>query len=331
MEGSAQIITLSDGNFLHSSSFALDVLNGLTDNPKSIPSKYLYDEIGSLLFETITEQKEYYLTGRELEILNSRKEDILQLTEGAPFRLVELGVGDARKTKILLNHFINNDLDFHYILIDMCKDSIKNTVAALKQDYTIPLTGIISDYSTALSWLKEQSSIKTIVLFLGASIGNFDPPQSKEFLHQLWNALDDGDIAFIGFDLKKDIPTLQKAYNDTGGVTREFNLNLLDRMNKELDANFNRDCFTHYGFYNPAKGRMESWLISTCSQSVTVGKLKRAFTFDPWEGIHLENSYKYSLTEIESFAEATGFIHCQKMLDSQRYFLDAIWQVKKLR
>lgn len=329
MQGSAQIIHLMDTQNSSSSTLDLDVLKGLSQKPKSIPSKYLYDKKGSELFENITEQKEYYPTNCEMEILTRRKQDIRRVIEGFPFRLIELGVGDARKTKILLHHFLEYQLEFEYVLVDFCEEVVKKTVLSLENEFPLPITGLIGDYSSALSWVKEQKNLKNILFFLGASIGNFDSRETTDFLHELWNALNDGDYVFMGFDLKKDITVLQKAYNDPAGVTSAFNLNLLKRLNRELESDFDLNHFKHHGFYNPALGRMESWLISTIAQTVTVNQLKTSFQFDAWEGIHTENSYKFSLQEIALMAKETGFECQQELIDTKGYFVDVIWKVKK--
>jgi L-histidine N-alpha-methyltransferase len=265
--------------------------------------------------------------------LERRKQDIYQIATRAPFRLIELGVGDARKTKVLLNHFLEQGLQFEYVIVDFCQERIEQTVASLQKEYNRPgltVLGIVADYSTALVRLKGENNLRNIVLFLGSSIGNFEFRQMRDFLQEMWNAINDGDCVLIGFDLKKDIHILQSAYNDKAGITREFNLNLLDRLNRDLEADFDRNKFLHHSFYNPAHGRMESWVISNQKQTITFAKLQKAFEFDTWEGIHVENSYKYDLKEIGKLAETVGFSLDGKFIDSKGYFADVIWEVKKL-
>lgn len=334
MQTTYRILNLEESGFCPSGRFDLDVLDGLTSKPKELPSKYLYDAIGSHLFENIMKLEEYYPTGCELEILTRCKRDLQQMTGKSPFRLVELGVGDAKKTRILLRHLVDEGHEFEYVPIDCCQEMVEEVVSTLQKEFRFsPLSvlGIIADYTTALQWLSKENGVRNIVLFLGSSIGNFDPKQAQQFLHQIWNALSDGDSVFIGFDLKKDIAMLERAYDDSRGITREFNLNLLDRMNRELDADFNRDQFFHHSYYNPCEGRMESWLVSKITQTVTIGRLQKSFDFQPWEGIHVENSYKYSIKDIEELADAMGFVICDELLDSKGYFVDAIWQVKKIQ
>ncbi len=313
-------------------SFPLDVLNGLSQTAKMLPSKYLYDKRGSLLFEQIMELEEYYPTRCELEILTRCKQEIREIASQSIFRLVELGVGDARKTKIIVNDFLAHGIDFEYVLIDYCEEMVLQVVDSLKNDFqnsSLKVKGIVADYSAALNWLSNQEIKRNIVLFLGSSIGNFNGPQTHDFLHQLWNVLSEDDCVFIGFDLKKNMKLLEKAYNDSKGLTREFNFNILDRMNKELNANFNRNHFIHHSFYNPQQGRMESWLLSTISQKVDIRAIQKSFYFQAWEGIHLENSYKYDIIYIEKLAETIGFTVNRELLDDKGYFAEAIWNVKK--
>lgn len=333
MARSYKIINLEEKGRFSNHTFAIDVLEGLSKKPKFIPSKYLYDAKGSNLFEKIMELDEYYLTNSELEILKKCKKDLRHLASDGPFRILELGVGDAKKTKILLHHLLDQGLEFEYVPVDFCQEMIEQVVASLKREFKhLPLSvlGIVGEYYSALSWLSKENPKRSILLFLGSSIGNFERQELHHFLHYMWNALKDGDYVFIGFDLKKDIGMLEKAYNDSAGVTREFNLNLLDRINRELEANFDRDQFVHHGFYNPSEGRMESWLISKKAQTVTIGQLQKAFDFQAWEGIRVENSHKYNIKEIEELAEAMGFENDEELIDSQGYFAEAIWLVKKM-
>jgi uncharacterized SAM-dependent methyltransferase len=164
------------------------------------------------------------------------------------------------------------------------------------------------------------------VLFLGSSIGNFGHRQARRFLRGLRRSLKAGDFALIGFDLKKDLGTLQRAYDDAAGVTREFNLNLLDRINRELGGRFDRRRFDHHAAYNLRLGCMESWLVSRERQRVRVSGLERAFEFLAWEGIRVERSYKYDLEQIESLADAGGFRVCRHFFDSRRQFVDSLWE-----
>jgi len=326
------IINLEQSFTDNSNRFALDVLEGLSSHPKSIPAKYFYDEKGSHLFVQITEQPEYYLMKCELEIIEQRKQSILKMVANAPFRLVELGVGDGCKTRILLNHFLKHGLEFEYVIVDCCAEMVERVVSTLEKEYVnfpIKIVGIVSEYSQALTWLSKKNAIRNIVMFLGSSIGNFNPIETRHLLFEMWKALNDRDSVYIGFDLKKDVSILQQAYSDAGGITKKFNLNLLERMNRELGANFDSNLFGHHCFYNPLEGRMESWLMSTQAQTITFKTLKKTVQFEPWEGIHVESSYKYEQKQIKALAEEMGFVMTHEFLDKKGYLMDALWQVKK--
>lgn len=201
----------------------------------------------------------------------------------------------------------------------------------LKNNYdeNLIVEGLVGDYFDGIRTLVKQTKRKNFVLFLGSSIGNFNHAEAEKFLRQLWYVLNPGDYVLIGFDLKKDLNILHSAYNDTKGVTSEFNLNLLSRLNETLDADFDRSSFMHQGVYNVQLGAMESYIISTKKQAVKIGDLDKEFTFKPWEGIHTEYSYKYTQTEIEMLAKDTGYTVINHLFDSKRYFIDSVWEVCK--
>jgi L-histidine N-alpha-methyltransferase len=310
--------------------FALDVLIGLSQTPKSLPSKYFYDEEGSKLFQQITKLSEYYLTGCEFEIFQDKKGEIAGLIGGSQFNLVELGAGDGRKTKILLEHFLKAGLDFRYVPIDICEAALEGLIGGLdKHSPGLPIEGLVADYCDGLKWLCNMNKHRNVVLFLGSSIGNFSHSEAREFLYGLWNALEDGDYLLIGFDLKKDIQLLERAYNDSQSVTAQFNLNLLHRINRELGGNFDTDQFQYYSSYNALSGAMESYLISRQEQVVDIEALNQSFAFEAWEPVHTEYSYKYLESDIASLAEETGFTIIAQLMDSKQYFVDSVWQVSK--
>lgn len=167
------------------------------------------------------------------------------------------------------------------------------------------------------------------MMFLGSNIGNFNLNEAKKFLRYLWNSLNDGDYVFIGFDLKKDISMLNAAYNDSLGVTRRFNLNVLQRINNELQANFDIDKFYHFAHYNVVSGAMESWLISSIEQNVHIKAIHKKFALQAWEGIHTEYSYKYTYDNIKELAQDTGFEICNMFEDTHGYFVNSLWRVEK--
>jgi L-histidine N-alpha-methyltransferase len=322
----AQDVQISESH----ESFALDVLIGLSQTPKSLPSKYFYDEQGSRLFQQITELPEYYLTQCETEIFHSKKDEIARLINGSRFNLVELGAGDGRKTKILLEHFLKAGLAFRYVPLDICEAAVEGLIGGFDKHLPqVPMEGLVADYCNGLKWLSNTNGHRNVVLFLGSSIGNFSYSETREFLYGLWNALEDGDYLLIGFDLKKDIQLLERAYNDSQDVTAQFNLNLLHRINRELGGNFNTDQFQHYSSYNALSGAIESYLISRQEQVVDIEALNQSFSFESWEPIHTEYSYKYLESDIASLAEETGFTIVTQLMDSKKYFVDSLWQVSK--
>jgi len=310
--------------------FLIDVLNGLSRTPKRLNSRYFYDDEGSKLFQKITELPEYYLTGCEFDILRRYKENFRQIMIDVPFNLIELGPGEGQKTDVLLEHFLKNKIEFRYIPIDISEAAMKTLIDILNEQYPdLETEGLVAEYFDGLKWLSSTSLRPSMVLFLGSNLGNFDKSYAKDFLRNLWNALNDGDCAVIGFDLKKDINLMLKAYNDSKGVTREFNLNLLRRINRQLGGNFDLDKFYFYASYDVFTGAMESYLVSKEKQTVLIEEIGQAFDFDAWEPIHTEYSYKFLESDIEELAEETGFVIEKQLYDSKHYFVDSIWRVQK--
>ena len=307
-----------------------DVKSGLENPIKYLPTKYLYDEHGSELFNQITRSPDYYLTGVELEILTVNKSDISEQIGDVPFNLIELGPGEGLKTEILIGEFLQKALLFSYIPIDISTQYLKKFLHRLhRQLPTLNATGIHSDYFKGMEWVNKHSDQRNVVLFLGSSIGNFDTLSTIEFLKHLHDTLNHGDFVLLGFDLSKDPYVLMRAYNDKEGITRAFNLNLLQRLNCELGANFNLDKFHHYATYNVYTGAMESYLVSLVAQTVYIDALDQSFEFREVEPIHVEYSFKYRVDQIEAFAQKAGFKIVKHYLDSHHYFLDSLWCVEK--
>ena len=310
--------------------FAFDVLMGFSAPSKFLPSKYFYDAKGSRLFEQITELEEYYPTRCEFEILNQAGGEIADYMQDQPFEMVELGAGDGRKTKVLLSRILEKIDQFSYIPIDISETAMADLIGSLKQSHPgLSTHGIVGDYFASIRHLESTSDSRKMVLLLGSNIGNFDFASAKRFLHSIWKCLNHNDLLLIGFDLKKDIEVLTRAYNDQHGVTREFNLNVLNRINQELAGNFDTSLFTHHGIYNPRHGAMESYLVSLEHQEVHIGALEKTFEFKAYEAIHLEVSHKYLLSDIQQMANETGFTVLQNWHDSNHYFVDTLWQVNK--
>lgn len=326
-----EVLTDLESTLTIQEAFARDVLIGLSSPRKRISSRYFYDSEGSRLFQQITELEEYYPTACEREVLECSRSEIAKLMGSGPFNLVELGPGDARKTKILFREFIQSKLNFRYVPIDISEEAMQDLMESLQKEYPrLEVHGLISEYMNAVNWLKKNDDRINFVLFLGSNIGNFNREESRIFLHSLWNALNHNDMVLIGFDLKKDIEVLLRAYNDSKGVTRKFNLNLLQRINKELGGNFDLSQFRHFGTYDVFSGAMESYLVSLREQDIFIREIGQTFHFDAWEPIHMEYSYKYLDTDIEMLARDTGFVLEKQFYDSRRWFTDCIWRVQKM-
>lgn len=308
--------------------FMTDVLIGLSKKPKSISSLYLYDAVGSDAFERICDLDEYYLTRCEFEILRRHAAALVTRLGDRPLNLVDLGAGDGRKTAVLLEALVEQGLDVRYVPIDISEPAMQTVVEAMGQRFDgLAIEGLVSEYFEGVRWLSGQTDRTNLVLFLGSNIGNFDKAHARAFLQQLWSALSPGDRVLVGFDLKKDIELLLAAYNDREGVTAEFNLNLLDRINQELGANFDRRGFRHFATYNVFSGAMESYLVSLERQRVFVGALRQSFEFAPWEPIHTEYSYKYLDDDVTDLAYFAGFEVEALYYDDKRWFCDALWTV----
>lgn len=308
----------------------LDIRAGMESTQKSIPPKYLYDMHGSKLFNDITRHPDYYLTNSELNIINTHKQDISNYIAGETFNLVDLGPGEGIKTEILITEFLRHAFEFSYKPIDISHQYLKDLIIKLKKKFPgLPSTGIHADFFEGLKWLCANSKLRNVVLFLGSSIGNFNPVCTHEFLANIHESLQHGDFVLIGFDLCKDIDILMRAYNDSDGITRDFNFNILSRLNRELNANFDLNKFHHYPVYNVYKNAMDSYLISREAQEIHIGDINQSFILDFMEPIHIESSYKYKLQQIHALANKNGFKVIDDFIDDRNYFLNSFWCVEK--
>lgn len=288
--------------------------------------------------------EEYYLTRCEFEILEKDGPQIIANhfidksalpIRSAAFNLIELGAGDGRKTRVLLELLEDQDVDCEYIPIDISKQAITDLFRKLSSYFESPssleCTGIIGDHVDGLDFVRsERTKRKNVVLFLGSSIGNFRKDLAKDFLTTIRSKLNRGDILMIGFDLRKDAKVVSKAYCDVKGVSKEFNLNLLTRMNRELGANFDLSKFMHCPVYNADLGAMESYLVPTQDQLVTFTKLfkdgrNKSYFFHSQERLSTEYSFKYTEKIIEELAHASGFAKLALYHDSRKWFVDALW------
>lgn len=315
---------------LQHANFASDVSKGLVSNKKFISSKYFYDADGSALFSKITRHPDYYITKCELDILNANKAYLSQLLVGEHFNLVELGPGEGLKSQILIEAFLDDRLDFIYYAIDISQDYLRDlTHQFLEKTPNLKMKTIQGDYFQGLKWLNHHSKQKSMVLFLGSSIGNFNTLETKQFLKNIWHDLKNNDYFFIGFDLRKDVNILLRAYSDNDGITKEFNLNLLSRMNRELKTDFDLKSFDHKASYNVKLHAMESFLISLKKQKIYSKLLNQFFYFRALEPIHVEYSHKYVLPEIEAFAKEAKFKIIKNFSDPKGYFINSLWSVQK--
>ncbi|MBC7744027.1 MAG: L-histidine N(alpha)-methyltransferase [Flavobacterium sp.] len=310
--------------------FLQDVLKGLNAEPKYLESKYFYDSIGDGLFQQIMRSPEYYPTNCELEIFSLQTDEITKVftKDSQAFDLVELGAGDALKSAYLLQNLVKKKSDFTYYPIDISE----NVIAGLHKNLPdrikgLKIHGLNGEYFNMLQKVNNISRRKKIVLFLGSNIGNMHPEDALRFCGKLRDHLSSGDLLLIGFDLKKDPQTILNAYNDKQGYTRDFNLNLLNRINKELGGNFNTDNFKHYPTYDPETGACKSYLVSTRDQKVRIEAADVEIGFEKNECIHTEISQKYDKEEIDRLAGVTGFTIVDSFYDSRKWFLDAVWLV----
>lgn len=312
--------------------FAQAVLEGLSRNPKRLPSWLIYDDRGSEIFTEITQLVGYHPAECELEIFEQHKQVITDILPKDAFRVIELGAGDGKKTHILLKHLIQSELTFEYVPIDISEGAIKDLVDFLESRYSqssMSVTGLAADYFDGLQVIREYPHLRNIVLFLGSTIGNMELPAAELFVGKLQQSLNPGDYVMIGFDLMKHPKKLYAAYNDSTGVFERFNLNLLDVLNRKLGANFSKDQFVQQGHYNPKSHAVESHMYSTRKQSVFIEALGKEFFFEAWEAMQSEHSYKYTQSEIESLAENSGYRIVTHLFDEHQYFVDSIWEVKK--
>lgn len=310
-------------------SFATDVIQGLSARPRSLPSKYFYDERGDALFQAIMGMPEYYLTDCEREIFQACGPDLLTALGNRPFDLVELGAGDGSKTQYLIEAFLAAGANFNYRPIDISSHAIDLLGGLIKRRWPkLPFLPIHDDYFSALDRLGRSSAEHgRLVLFPGANIGNFTPIQAADFLRHLHGFLNSGDLLLIGFDLRKDPDVILAAYNDPAGHTAAFNLNLLRRVNEELGANFNLDAWRHWETYDPASGAARSYLVARGAQTVRIPDAEAPFAFEDAEAIAVEVSQKYSRGEIAQLATATGFLNEAGFEDGRGWFVDALWRV----
>lgn len=307
--------------------FAADVLEGLAQTPKSLSSKYFYDDRGSQLFQEITQHADYYLTRTELQIISGFQRELPEILASNEVDIIELGPGDGHKSKLIIDGFLEANCRVNYYPIDISSEALNLLEANIAPRPNLQVHGLMAEYLDGLQLARAQSKNTQLVLFLGSNIGNFDEAGARTFMRQIARQLNPGDHLLVGFDLKKDVNILTAAYNDSSGLTRDFNLNLLNRINTELDANFDLESFAHLGQYNPILGAMESYLIATRSHDVSFPLANQVVHFEAFEPIHVEYSFKYLPQDIESLCRAAGFEVVRNFSDDRDYFIDSLWRL----
>ena len=299
--------------------YAEEVLRGLTSRPKTLPFKLFYDHVGSALFEEITALPEYYLSRSELEILREFAGEIAE-TVGPGNNVVELGSGTAAKTCTLLQALARRQIRVPYFPVDISPAALAEARQRVEQQ--CPLTSVrpvVADFGNGFGFLRDVPG-RRLVLYLGSSIGNFDPEAAIAMLRSVHEELAPGDALLLGTDLIKDASILLPAYDDAQGVTAEFNKNILRRLNRELRANFDLSLFRHLARWNPHSSRMEIYLQCKRPQSVHIRMLQLSVELAAGERIHTENSYKYTLPMVETILCRAGFALQQTWYDSRKWF-----------
>lgn len=306
--------------------FADDTRRGLGATPKTLLPHYFYDDLGSILFAAICELPEYYLTRAETEILQTHASDVAALMN-APSRLIELGSGTARKTRILIQALLGRAPSLEFVPVDVDAGVLTSSSHELLTEFpALTIQAICGDFRDPQQTLSRLASTtgRTAVLFLGSSIGNLDLEGAESLLISLRNALQPGDSLFLGADRKKSATILEPAYDDALGVTAAFNRNLLVRMNRELGANFDLHSFAHRAIFNAQRSRIEMHLVSTASQRVRLDALDLEISFQEGETIHTENSYKYDDDTLAMLSARAGFTMEGRWLDSHGWFTDIL-------
>jgi L-histidine Nalpha-methyltransferase len=284
------------------STFAADVLEGLSQHPRRLPPKYFYDATGSELFEQITLLPEYYPTRTELGILRHHGRAISAIVPKGS-TLVEFGAGATTKVRLLFE----NCAFAAYVPVDISGDFLKAQANALRKDFPgLAVYPVTADFTAPFTLPEAVAGMPKVGFFPGSTLGNFEPHEACAFLRSAREILGRNALMIIGVDLEKHERVLYEAYNDKAGVTARFNLNVLHRINRNLGGNFDISAFTHRAIYNRDRHRIEMHLISHKAQTVRV--LGRSFSFRAGESIHTENSYKYSLERFAALARGSGWI-----------------------
>lgn len=313
--------------------FNKEVNEGLTAFPKYLSSKFFYDETGDQLFQQIMALPEYYLTKAEYTIFKSQKTRIVQSfdTHKESFDLIELGAGDGKKTKILLQELLENQYSFTYHPIDISKNAVDGLTEDLNTEFPdLLVEGLVGEYFEVLDRLQHISNRKKVIMVLGSNIGNLLHPRAIQFLKNLHAVMHEDDLIFMGFDQKKHPQKILDAYNDKTGVTAAFNKNVLTRINRELGGDFDLDMFMHWEVYDPESGSAKSYLVSTKKQTVSIENLSLEVHFEAWESIHTEISQKYDDDTIKWLATSSGLQVEDSFTDENEYYKNYIFKRKSI-
>ena len=299
--------------------FAQELSYSFNQKQKSINPKFFYDEKGSYLFKKICTLPEYYISRTEVALLRQLEEKLPNHLNGN-FRLVELGSGSSTKTRTLIDILEKSQKHIEYFPIDI-SDILRDSCKELHNDYkNLCITGIIDDYEPALELVKNYDDKNNLIVFLGSSFGNYEPKAGLRFLQKINSLMKNNDLFLLGLDLTKDETVLEKAYNDSQGITAQFNLNVLSRINSELDANFDINKFVHHAVYNKNQNRIEMYLRSLEKQIVNIPKADLVLEIKKDELIHTENSFKFTISQIKEMSALSNFQIQDIWCDKKRYF-----------
>jgi L-histidine N-alpha-methyltransferase len=305
-----------------SSPIAVEVLNGLSDRPKTLSPWLFYDRVGSQIFEEITELPEYYVTRTEREILARHADEIVSAAaEGHELSMIELGAGTATKTGLLLNAAVGLQGSVTYYPIDVSETALEEARIRLEAELPeVTVEPIVADYTEGMRQNSVVNTGRRLVLYIGSSIGNFSPTDAVDVLRSVRSQLVPGDCLLLGTDMVKDTDMLLAAYDDAAGVTSKFNMNVLVRINRELHANFDTQLFRHRARWNEEQSRIEMHLESLMAQRVTLRGLDMAVRFDRGETIHTENSYKFKDEQVMGLLTQAGFRLREQWSDENKWF-----------
>lgn len=297
--------------------FYNDVIMGLSKNPKELPCKYFYDERGSIIFTQICNTADYYVTRTECQLMENIVPELAAMV-GSGATIIEFGSGEGKKIRQLLGSLTK---PFAYVPIEISSEILNHSAAKLKMEFNeVAIYPVVADYMGDITLPRQIAAMnnRKVVYFPGSTISNFTPEEATHFFKKISALLKPGDGFIIGVDLIKSPNKLHRAYNDSEGVTKAFNLNILQRVNNELGGNFNLDLFEHYAYFDPVKRRIEMHLISLCDQWVKIGTMKVHFKHG--ESIHTENSYKFTLSDVSKMGFNAGFRNVKMWTDPENLF-----------